>query len=137
MKNIYSLLIFIVSFSSFSQEETPETIVQKQVEAYNKKDIEEFLSYYSEDVKIYTFPNTLTSDGKEQLRKSFAEYFGKAKSLHCEISKRIIRKNIVIDEEQIKLKFNNSKTLIGKKNGKMIFDPDGYRIVISHLKLDK
>lgn len=102
MKRIYLLLLLLVSLNGFSQQETPETIVQKQVDAYNQKDIELFLSFYSDDVKIYNFPNKLTSEGKEQLRKDFTEYFGKAKTLHCTISKRIVRKNIIIDEEQIK-----------------------------------
>ncbi len=102
MKRIYLLLLLLVSLNGFSQQETAETIVQKQVDAYNQKDIELFLSFYSDDVKIYNFPNKLTSEGKEQLRKDFTEYFGKAKTLHCTISKRIVRKNIIIDEEQIK-----------------------------------
>lgn len=102
MKKIYLLLLLLISSASFSQTETPEQIVQKQVDAYNQKDLELFLSYYADDVKIYNFPNKLTTSGKDQFRKDFAEYFGKAKTLHCTISKRIVRKNIIIDEEQIK-----------------------------------
>lgn len=102
MKRIYILLLLLVSLNSFSQQEAPETIVQKQVDAYNQKDLELFLSYYSDDVKVYNFPCKLTSEGKEQLRKDFEAYFGKAKTLNCKILKRIVRKNMVIDEEQIK-----------------------------------
>jgi predicted RNA-binding protein associated with RNAse of E/G family len=52
-------------------------------------------------VKIYNFPNKLTSDGKEQLRKDFTEYFVKQK--HCIVPfQKNCSQNIIIDEEQIK-----------------------------------
>lgn len=84
------------------QEEKPETIVQKQVEAYNSIDLEAFLSFYSDDVKIYTFPNKLETDGKAAMRESYATFFKNAKVLECKIVKRIVKNNTVIDEELVK-----------------------------------
>lgn len=102
MKKTLIIGVFFLNFWCFGQEQKPEEIVQKQVEAYNSRDIEAFLSFYSEDVKVYTFPNKLESDGKEAMRKNYASFFKNAKVLNCIIKNRIVRNNKVIDEEQVK-----------------------------------
>jgi hypothetical protein len=102
MKKIIIITLLFINFWCVAQEQKPEEIVQKQVEAYNSRDIEAFLSFYSEDVKIYTFPNKLETDGKSAMRESYASFFKNAKVLDCKIVKRIVRKNKVIDEELVK-----------------------------------
>ena len=102
MKKILLITLFLIHFYGWSQEKTPEQVVQEQVEAYNSRDIEAFLSFYSEDVKIYTFPNKLESDGKAAMREGYASFFKNAKVLNCTIKNRIVQKNIVIDEELVK-----------------------------------
>lgn len=102
MKKILLITFFLMHFYGFSQEKTPEQIVQEQVEAYNSRDIEAFLSFYSDDVKLYTYPNKLDSDGKAAMREGYASFFKNAKVLNCTITKRIVRNNKVIDEERVK-----------------------------------
>lgn len=102
MKKILLITLFLISFYGWSQEKTPEQVVQEQLEAYNSRDIETFLSFYSEDVKIYTFPNKLESDGKVAMREGYASFFKNAKVLNCTIKNRIVSKNIVIDDELVK-----------------------------------
>ncbi|WP_299106966.1 amidohydrolase family protein [uncultured Tenacibaculum sp.] len=80
---------------------TPEQLAQQQLNAYNAGDIEAFLAPYSEDVEIYTFPNTLTNKGKDKIRPGYKEMFEKYPNLHCELVKRIVNKNTVIDHERI------------------------------------
>ncbi|MBN8642098.1 MAG: nuclear transport factor 2 family protein [Flavobacteriales bacterium] len=102
MKKILLITLFLINFYGWSQEKTPEQVVQEQLEAYNSRDIEAFLSFYSEDVKIYSFPNKLESDGKAAMREGYASFFKNAKVLNCTIKKRIVRNNIVIDDELVK-----------------------------------
>ncbi|HLP63023.1 nuclear transport factor 2 family protein [Flavobacterium sp.] len=102
MKKIFLISFFLIHFCSWSQEKTTEQVVQEQLEAYNSRDIEAFLSFYSEDVKMYTFPNKLESEGKAAMRESYASFFKNAKVLNCTIKNRIVRKNIVIDDEWVK-----------------------------------
>lgn len=102
MKKILLITLFLINFSGWSQEKTPEQVVQEQLEAYNSRDIEAFLSFYSEDVKIYTFPNKLESEGKAAMREGYASFFKNAKVLNCTIKNRIVQKNIVIDDELVK-----------------------------------
>ncbi|QIY90707.1 amidohydrolase family protein [Chryseobacterium gallinarum] len=80
---------------------TPESLVQQQVNAYNARNIDAFLEPYAEDVEIYSFPSTLLSKGKEQMRKTYTNLFNKAPDLYCEIKQRIVNLNTVIDKESV------------------------------------
>lgn len=122
MKKVLLIALLFTSIWSFAQEKTPEQIVQEQVEAYNSRDIEAFLSFYSEDVKIYTFPNKLESDGKAAMREGYASFFKNAKVLNCTITKRIVRNSVVIDEELVK--YNDTEftgvAIYEVENGKIV-----------------
>ncbi|WP_223275560.1 nuclear transport factor 2 family protein [Paenibacillus elgii] len=48
-----------------------ESVVQRQLQAYNDKNIDLFMECYSEDVKIYDFPNTLAIEGQEAMRERY------------------------------------------------------------------
>jgi imidazolonepropionase-like amidohydrolase len=81
-------------------KETPLALVQRQLNAYNARDLEAFLEPYADDVELYTFPNKLISKGKEEMRKTYA-FFSRVPNLHCEITERIIQGNTIIDHESV------------------------------------
>jgi hypothetical protein len=78
-----------------------ESIVQKQLEAYNNRDIDAFMSTYAEDVKLYNYPNELRTDGAEKIRKVYEQWFKQTPDLRAFTKKRIVIGNKVIDEEQV------------------------------------
>jgi imidazolonepropionase-like amidohydrolase len=82
-------------------EITPEVLAQQQLNTYNQRNIEAFLEPYAEDVKIYTFPNQLMYEGKEMMRQGYTSMFNNTPNLHCELVHRIIKGNVVIDEERV------------------------------------
>ena len=82
-------------------ETSPRVLAQEQLEAYNKRDIDAFLKPYAKDVKVYTFPNKLEYEGIERMREQYALKFETTKDLHCKIISRIVKGNVVIDEEQV------------------------------------
>lgn len=82
-------------------KETPEILVQKQLNGYNARNIEAFLEPYSEDAELYMFPNQLISKGKEAMRKDYSGMFENLPELHCEIKNRIVNGNFVIDQESV------------------------------------
>ncbi|QOG00942.1 amidohydrolase family protein [Flavobacterium sp. MDT1-60] len=82
-------------------EETPIALVQRQLNAYNFRNIDAFLEPYAEDVEIYTYPDKLIEKGKAQMRKNYAAMFDKFPNLHCELIGRIVQGNIVIDKERV------------------------------------
>ncbi|WP_299317823.1 nuclear transport factor 2 family protein [uncultured Maribacter sp.] len=110
---IYEVDGLIKSMTFIRDEKTtfdPEVIVQRQLEAYNNRDIEGFLATYSKQTKIYSYSGTLQSDGLDALRTGYTDFFNSAPDLHCEIINRIVIGNKVIDEESITA---NGKTFKG------------------------
>lgn len=87
---------------AFVAEENPEYIVQKQLDAYNARDIEAFLATYTDDVELFMFPATLLSKGKEAMRQTYAPMFQNTPDLFCEIKNRTVLGNKVIDEEYVR-----------------------------------
>ena len=81
-------------------KETALALVQRQLNAYNTRNLEAFLEPYAEDVELYQFPDKLTSKGKDAMRKGYA-FFDRTPNLHCEIKERIIQGNIIIDKESV------------------------------------
>jgi hypothetical protein len=78
-----------------------ETIVQRQLEAYNARDLEAFLACYADDAKLWRAPSTLTESGKEALRARYKRRFDGAPSLHAEIVRRIAFDRFVVDHERV------------------------------------
>jgi len=81
--------------------DNPEAIVDKQLKAYNERNINAFMATYSEDVKLYSYPDHLNTDGQDQMRKSYNTWFNGVSDLHATIKKRIVIGNKVIDQEQV------------------------------------
>lgn len=80
---------------------SPEILVQQQLNAYNLRNMDAFLEPYSDSVELYMFPNQLVGKGKEQMRGSYTEMFRDIKSLHCHVTERIVQGNTVIDHETV------------------------------------
>lgn len=79
----------------------PERIVNKQLEAYNKGDIDAFVATYSRDIKLYKYPNNLISEGHKAMHKKYASFFEKAPDLNAQIVNRMVLGNKVIDKEKV------------------------------------
>lgn len=88
-----------------SENPTPDSeimaIVQKQLDAYNSRDIDAFMATYTKDIKLYNYPNELQTEGQEQMRKSYEQWFKQTPDLRAFIKKRMIIGNKVIDEKQV------------------------------------
>ncbi len=82
--------------------DTPEDLAQRQLNAYNFRNIEAFLEPYADDVEVYNFPDQLQFTGKEAMRKGYAQMFANTPDLHCELVNRIVQGNTVIDQERVR-----------------------------------
>lgn len=106
MKSLSALLLVLsVIGSSHSQSPDPtdpEKVVQANLEAYNKGDIEGFMSYFSTDIQVRTFDSgAITAEGKKEVREIYTRLFDASPNLHSRILKRTIFDNKVIDHEYI------------------------------------
>lgn len=82
-------------------DSSPAALAQRQLSAYNSRNIDAFLEPYAEDVKVYSFPDKLQYTGKDAMRKGYAELFAATPQLHCELVNRIVLGNTVIDHERL------------------------------------
>ena len=102
MKNIFQIFFLLLITTMLNAQKTAEQIVQANLDAYNNIDIEQFMSFISEDIEIYEFDsNKLSIKGAEACRKVYTELFELSPKLHSTILKRIVFDNKVIDHEYI------------------------------------
>jgi imidazolonepropionase-like amidohydrolase len=81
-------------------EETPSELVQRQVNAYNARNMEAFITTYSSDAKLFLYPNLLLASGREEIRKRYELLFSGTQPLHTQILQRISAGRTVIDQER-------------------------------------
>jgi hypothetical protein len=84
-----------------AQKMEPTDIAQGQLDAYNKQDIEAFLSWYTEDIEVYNFPNELVYRGKDKMRERYANAWRQNPKQKAEVTGRISLGNTVIDKEHV------------------------------------
>ena len=80
---------------------SPEMLVQEQLNGYNLRNIDAFVAPYSDSVELYQFPDKLIGKGKNELYDTYKEMFTKLKNLHCQVTSRMIEGNKIIDHESI------------------------------------
>jgi hypothetical protein len=106
MKKIILIAVLFLGFSAVAQDEseiekTPTALAQEQLDGYNKRDIEAFLKPYSENVKVYAFPDQLLYEGKAKMREEYTSMFNRLPDLHCKLINRMVLNNKVIDHEEV------------------------------------
>ncbi len=77
------------------------TPAQKQLEAYNNRDLETFMECYSENCFVEDGAGTVLMENKEAMRKRYDLLFQESPNLHCRLVSRIVLENYVLDEERV------------------------------------
>lgn len=81
---------------------TMEKIVQRQLNAYNERNIDRFCENYHQEVEcVRLLSNTISCQGITAFRKIYEDLFESSPKLHCELKHRIVLQDVVIDEEFI------------------------------------
>ena len=78
----------------------PEAVVQRQLDAYNARDIQALMATYAADAQIFEHPSKLVGSGAAALRERFAARF-KESNLHAHLRNRIVMGNTVVDHELV------------------------------------
>jgi hypothetical protein len=79
----------------------PVELVERQLAAYNAKDLEAFVAVYAPDVELFEFPDKPLAKGTAAMRERYQQRFADP-ILHCTIKNRIVVGNRVIDQEHIR-----------------------------------
>ena len=90
---------------------TPEAVVQRQLDAYNARDLEGWLATYAPDAKQFEFPATLLTEGHEQIRTRTGSRFAEP-DLHAKLLARSVMDDIVIDHELVTRNFPEGRGTI-------------------------
>ena len=79
----------------------PETVVQRQFDAYNRHDISAFLATYSPTVEMRELPsNELLRKGHDEVRAFYEGRFQNV-NLRAELVARCVLGNVVVDTERL------------------------------------
>ena len=85
-----------------------EKVVQMQLDAYNNKDLVNWLNTYAEDAVQYSIEGEVLASGHQQMAESISIRF-KEPDLHARLLNRIVSDNVVIDHEEIIRNFPEGK----------------------------
>lgn len=80
--------------------------VQRQLEAYNARDIDAFMRWWADDCLYHAFPATLLAVGAEEVRRRHVERF-REPDLHGTLLSRIVVGDMVVDHETVTRTFPN------------------------------
>jgi hypothetical protein len=76
-------------------------IVDRQVRAYNDRDLDGFVACYAEAVVVENADGEVVIRGRDELRERYGRLFASAPSLRAEVATRIRVGSFVVDEERI------------------------------------
>lgn len=79
-------------------------LIQKQLDTFNAKDVEGWLSTYASDALQFNLLGELLAAGHEEMRARVIIRFAEP-DLHAELLSRIVMGNIVVDHEKITRNF--------------------------------
>jgi hypothetical protein len=80
--------------------ETAEATVQRQLDAYNARDLDAWLATYAANAKQYLFPATLLASGIDEIRARSTARFQEP-NLHAQLLRRTVFGDVVIDHERV------------------------------------
>jgi len=80
----------------------PAAFAQRQLDAYNARDLTRFVAEYTDDVEVYRLPGTApVLRGKQQLAAHYRENRFNLPDLHAKLVNRMVVGNKVIDQEYV------------------------------------
>ena len=74
--------------------------MQRQLDAYNARDVDALMATYADDAQQFEYPATLLTSGAAQLRERITVRFGEP-NLHARLIRRIVMGQVVIDHEEV------------------------------------
>lgn len=86
----------------------PEQVVQRQLDAYNAKDVRAWLAAYHPDAKHFELHGARLACGHAELQQRIEARFAEP-DLHAHLISRSVMGNIVVDHERITRNFPDGR----------------------------
>lgn len=103
----------------------PEAVVQRQLDAFNARDLDALLAVYSADAQVFEYPDKLVAEGSTALRARYTIRFQEP-NLHARLLNRTVVGAYVFDHEEVTRAFPEGP---GKIQLMMIYEVKNARIV--------
>jgi hypothetical protein len=87
---------------------SPAAVVQRQLDAYNARDVDALLATYAPDARQYEHPATLLATGADEMRARFALRFQEP-DLYARLVQRVVMGKLVMDHEVVTRNFPEGK----------------------------
>lgn len=78
---------------------SPQAVIDRQVEAYNRHDLDGFFATYDDNQTLYTLGSARATRGTATMRQAFTPMWNANPKLHSETFKRLIFGSLVVDRE--------------------------------------
>ena len=78
----------------------PEVVVQRQLDAYNARDLEALMAAYTEDAEQFEHPAKPLANGAKAIRERIVARFQEP-NLHAALLHRVVMGHVVIDHERV------------------------------------
>jgi hypothetical protein len=79
---------------------SPEVVVQRQLDAYNRKDVDAWLACYAEDAQQRSLDGSLLAQGHAEIRARTAPRFAEP-DLYARLLRREVFGHVVVDHEDV------------------------------------
>ena len=86
----------------------PAAVVQRQLEAYNRKDVDAWLATYALDAEQFVLHGDRLAKGHEEMRQRILARFAEP-DLHARLVSRSVMGSLVVDLEEITRNFPEGK----------------------------
>ena len=103
---------------------SPEVTVQRQLDAFNARDLEALLATYADEAEIHEHPRTLIAAGKAALLERYRARLAEP-NLHAHLLYRVVLGKKVIDHERVTRTFPEGE---GEIDLLMIYEVENGRI---------
>ena len=79
----------------------PEQVVDRQLDAFNRHDLEALSATFADGATLYDLPDRVRQSGIAEIRKAYALAFANNPALRATISSRILQGRFVVDHQTV------------------------------------
>ena len=95
---------YLLRMSNMPSSHDPASLVQRQLDAYNARDLDALMATYADDVEHFELPSTLVAKGAADVRARLSIRLQEP-DLHARLLGRTVMGNLVIDHEIVTRNF--------------------------------
>lgn len=104
-------ILFLLNASSLMAQSSEE-IVQQQLNFYNQRDLEGFMSLFADDASLINQSNgKILAEGWKEVKEVYCSLFEQSPDLYSELKNRIVLGSTVIDHERISGRMGSSNII--------------------------